>query len=281
MSLINYPFQIGKLYNRQEDIHSRYGGSRQSGISPSADHPYIFIFSGEVGEQYGYQDGYDDEGVFHYTGEGQTGDMEFLRGNKAVRDHIQSRKDLHLFEHLGKGKQYKYLGQFSLIGYNYKTMPDREGQDRQGIVFQLINHDHENADIGQGIPFHNNTNTLKEKRTLAYSAVKTIKQSKSRESKQIYFERNKHIKEYVLARAGGICECCGEPAPFEKQDGSPYLEIHHIGKLADKGMDTPEKIAAITPNCHREIHYGKNGKEIDEKLSKHIVEKERLLNEDD
>ena len=36
----------------------------------------------------GYQDAWSDDGFFHLTGEGQNGDMRFIRGNLATRDRI-------------------------------------------------------------------------------------------------------------------------------------------------------------------------------------------------
>ena len=80
-------FEIGRVYNRRSEIHEPYGGQWQSGISTPRDQPFIFLFTGESGEQYGYEDGWDDNGVFLYTGEGQKGDMEFIGGNRAIRDH--------------------------------------------------------------------------------------------------------------------------------------------------------------------------------------------------
>lgn len=50
-------FVIGKQYSRARDIHDQYGGTRQSGISPSGTHPFIFLFTGDSGEAYGYEDG--------------------------------------------------------------------------------------------------------------------------------------------------------------------------------------------------------------------------------
>ena len=38
-----------------------------------------------------------------YTGEGQRGDMDFVRGNLAIRDHVANGKDLHLFEYVQTG----------------------------------------------------------------------------------------------------------------------------------------------------------------------------------
>jgi 5-methylcytosine-specific restriction protein A len=63
-------FLIGAEYRRQVDIHEKYGGSWQNGISSSRVCPAVFVFTGETGEQYGYRDGFDSAGVFSYSGEG-------------------------------------------------------------------------------------------------------------------------------------------------------------------------------------------------------------------
>ena len=60
-------FVVGESYSRAKDIHDQFGGSRQSGISPSKSHPFIFLFTGDSGETYGYEDGWQkDDGVFHF-----------------------------------------------------------------------------------------------------------------------------------------------------------------------------------------------------------------------
>ncbi|MCS6851676.1 MAG: hypothetical protein NZ700_10975 [Gemmataceae bacterium] len=41
----------------------------------------MFLFTAPGGEQYGYQDGWLSTTQFSYTGEGQVGDMEMVRGN--------------------------------------------------------------------------------------------------------------------------------------------------------------------------------------------------------
>lgn len=43
-------------------------------------------------------------------------------------------------------------------------------------------------------------------------------------------------------------------APFQRKDGTPYLEPHHIQRLADEGPDHPKWVGAVCPSCHREIH---------------------------
>jgi 5-methylcytosine-specific restriction protein A len=80
-------FNRGSIYNRQRDIHTRFGGSFRNGISASAQTPVIFLFTGDSGLAYGYKDR-REEGVFLYTGDGQIGDMDFVRGNRAIRGGI-------------------------------------------------------------------------------------------------------------------------------------------------------------------------------------------------
>lgn len=71
------------------------------------------------------------------------------------------------------------------------------------------------------------------------------------------FRREAAVIAEVLIRAGGKCEGCGKPAPFKKKsDNSPYLEVHHVVRLADHGEDTPENARALCPNCHRREHFG-------------------------
>lgn len=51
-----------------------------------------------------------------------------------------------------------------------------------------------------------------------------------------------------------ICQLCGNPAPFNDNDGQPYLEAHHIRWLSQGGSDTDENVVALCPNCHRKMH---------------------------
>lgn len=74
-------FTIGQEYRRR-DLHTVYGGQRQGGISTPQQFPIVLLFTGESGEQYGYGDTFQADGTFWYTGEGQVGDMEMVRGNE-------------------------------------------------------------------------------------------------------------------------------------------------------------------------------------------------------
>jgi hypothetical protein len=128
------PFIPDHIYNRRRDIHAIYGGNGQSGISPSASYPYIFIFTGSAGTQHGYADRWENNNVFSYTGEGQQGDMEFIRGNLALRDHMLNGKRVFLFEQAGKGF-VKFIAEVEIHEFGFFETHDTSGKVRTGIKF--------------------------------------------------------------------------------------------------------------------------------------------------
>jgi 5-methylcytosine-specific restriction protein A len=76
------------------------------------------------------------------------------------------------------------------------------------------------------------------------------------------YHRDAAVKAWVLQKAGGKCDCCQLPAPFKGSDGEPFLEVHHVRHLAESGPDTVTNAVALCPNCHRELHYGDNSREM-------------------
>jgi 5-methylcytosine-specific restriction enzyme A len=165
-------FELGMLYNRVQDIHEIYDGQRQGGISTPDGAAYVFLFTGETGEQYGYKDGWRPDGLFAYTGEGQRGDMEFVRGNRAIRDHLANGRDLLLFEATNAKGQYRFRGCFACAGWELKTTPDRDGAERQAIVFHLAPvAEVEMAAIDEQVETELAKKSLKELRQLALAAA--------------------------------------------------------------------------------------------------------------
>lgn len=71
-------------------------------------------------------------------------------------------------------------------------------------------------------------------------------------------ERDPRVAAWVRQQAQGKCDCCGKLAPFKNVSDTPFLEVHHIKRLADGGPDTPENAVAVCPNCHRELHHGQH-----------------------
>lgn len=268
-------FVVGKIYDRWPDINVPYGGSRQSGISTSNQTKAIFLFTGDSGEQYGYRDAFDADGVFSYTGEGQIGDMQVTKGNLAITNHAQDGRALHVFESLGRGAGQKYVGEFTYVNHSFQQGPDREGNIRQIIVFHLVpvgkEADDASAEESEEIPLSAPTMDLVEARKRALSAFGANEGSGGKEAKKKLYVRSKAVKDYVLLRSRGECESCHEPAPFMRVDGSPYLEPHHTTRVSDGGLDHPRFVGAICPTCHREIHHGLDGKRRNAELTEYLA----------
>lgn len=89
------------------------------------------------------------------------------------------------------------------------------------------------------------------------------------------FSRDLSVKAWVLKRSNGICEACGESAPFFYSFDLPFLEVHHVRHLADGGSDTTSNAVALCPNCHRRLHYSKDARQYREQLFSKVSELER------
>jgi len=74
----------------------------------------------------------------------------------------------------------------------------------------------------------------------------------------VSFKRSPGVVAWVLDEAKGICEACSGAAPFKKESGEPFLEVHHVKFLSEGGSDSIENAVAVCPNCHRQLHYGKD-----------------------
>ncbi|MBU1356776.1 MAG: HNH endonuclease [Candidatus Edwardsbacteria bacterium] len=72
------------------------------------------------------------------------------------------------------------------------------------------------------------------------------------------YKRDPLVKAWILKSATGKCEKCNKEGPFIKDDGTIYLEAHHLKSLSDGGSDTIDNVLALCPNCHREMHYACN-----------------------
>jgi len=127
-------FIVGKIYKRTE-LHDKYGGQRQGGISTPAKYPFIFLFTGGTGERYGYKDKWQGSNFF-YTGEGQKGNMEFVAGNRAIRDSVNNSEEIHLFKYKKIG-YVEYIGELIYTGYRIEQGSDVEKHSRELIIFEL------------------------------------------------------------------------------------------------------------------------------------------------
>lgn len=128
-------FEVGGLYNRS-DIHDSVGGRRFGRISVPAESDCLLLFASRPDEQVRCADRWTETGELEFLGEGQRGDMAFVRGNEAIRDHHEKCRVLHLFEPAEEAGTCRYAGQFDCVGSRFRSLGQGRGR-RRVIVFRL------------------------------------------------------------------------------------------------------------------------------------------------
>jgi HNH endonuclease len=117
------------------------------------------------------------------------------------------------------------------------------------------------------------TINLEELRRLALLGAKLKLRAKKKTV--AYRNASEAVRRYVLARAKGKCEACGDSSPFITADRQPYLEAHHLTRLADGGPDHPAHVIAVCANCHRKAHFSIDRASFNTGLKKKVSRLER------
>lgn len=234
------------MYRRREEIHGLLGGQTQGGISTPANRPFVILFTGEAGKQHGYSDYWDNEGILHYYGEGQKGDMKDRGGNRAIREHIANNKRLLLFQMMGHGRPYRFLGEFQFISaYEKSGVPDTNGALRRAIVFRLVPVEQEFAPFQNQVAFTPSAEvpihlaatastqivTVRSKQSLFRRRLLTVeKRCRLTGIEDLRFLRASHIKPWAKCVTGD-----------ERVDGNNGLLLSpHADFLFDRGWITFE-----------------------------------------
>ena len=68
------------------------------------------------------------------------------------------------------------------------------------------------------------------------------------------YKRRAKVQALVKKLADYKCEACG--FTFQQENGKPYVEAAHIIPLKDGGPDVPSNVAALCPNCHKQLDLG-------------------------
>lgn len=228
-------FTPGKEYRRKE-LHNQSGGMRQSGIAPSRRVPVVFIFTGETGEQYGYEDEFEEDGTLIYTGEGQIGNMIYDRGNKAIRNHQEDSRELHVFRKENDGL-VTYIGQYTYEESFREPLLDREGNERSAIRFKLRPIEDWELNSPVTLPVGNhNPRRIKSLREQVQRKEKLV-----REMKRLY---------------NNTCQLCDDRRL--QGDDIGYSYVHHIKPLAKEhsGPDIAENVIVLCPNHHDDFDNG-------------------------
>lgn len=271
-------FVRNNIYNRKSDINAIFGGQTQSGIITPRGENVIFLITSPINKKVGYEDKWDGS-IFKYFGSGQKGDMKLSSVNKALATHSENGKTLMLFEQCKGG--LRFIDEMVCCGINTVQNKDIDNKERKAYVFDLIRADDIENDIGGYNSDDESPTDINEARKKAYDAAESpvshqnTNEHDYKRALVIVRKRNNVIKEYISMRANGVCEGCGSPAPFQRRNGAPYLEAHHLHKLSDNGLDSPCNIIALCPNCHRRVHYGCDGDEFNNKLIGVIKQKEQ------
>jgi len=269
---VDSPFELGVAYSKKDVGATLGGGNLQSGIVYGKNRPdLVAIFTGgRHSTVSGYPDDWLSDGSIRYCGQGSRGDQKIAGANKVLADPARTvlvfkRADL---EARAREKLYHFIGEYLVVGHEVISGLESRKSDKL-LIFLL-------APVKKSI-----TSAIPSKLSLDLHALRARAISASRDrvppkpTLTQYRERSRAIREYVLARASGICERCLRPAPFKTAAGSPYLEAHHTRRLADDGPDDILFVAGICANCHREAHLGISKDNFRQELEKRIADKER------
>lgn len=189
--------------------------------------------------------------------------FNFMRSHLQKTGYIPAKND-GLFDNLGqqydrqqlRGRAAKFRRKFRKVcrekGYDYTLYLEKKYDLDEKQTAPIFNFDEIEQKTSEAIK------NFRKKPDLPPPAG-TL-QPQQRKQSVIQYARDPEIRAWVLERAGGRCELCSNKAPFVKEDGAPFLEVHHITQLSHGGPDTLENTVALCPNCHRHLHYGKDRK---------------------
>ncbi|ULQ60284.1 HNH endonuclease [Brucepastera parasyntrophica] len=198
--------------------------------------------------------------ILYYTGMGTVGDQNFdFMQNKTLFNSDSNGITVYLFEVFIE-KEYIFIGKVVLAKPPFlEKQPDRDNRVHTVCIFPVKLNDNKSPLLEESIFEKNLRNREKQIKKLDDNTLFGIAKRgnltpgiRHIETKQ--YERDIAVAEYAKRIAKGICQLCGEKAPFNKKDGEPYLETHHIDWLSEGGSDTINNTTALCPNCHAKMH---------------------------
>ena len=197
---------------------------------------------------------------------GKTGDQTLTSQSRTLAESDLNGVEVHLFEVLHP-TQYIYHGVVSLAGKPYQEdQTDEDGVMRKVWMSPVKPATPISVDLAAYQSYAEAQQKQAEKLSddaLARHVKGTEKQKAAqRDVTSSVYVRDPYVAEYAKRRAKGICQLCGQPAPFWDQKGRPYLESHHIEWLSQGGADTTDNTVALCPNCHKKMHIVNNPEDV-------------------
>lgn len=97
---------------------------------------------------------------------------------------------------------------------------------------------------------------------------------------QTAFVRDPKVHAAVVVLSGGHCDACGDIG-YELDDGSLFLEVHHVLPLSEGGPDVVSNAVAVCETCHGKLHKWKEREGLHKKLFKTVSRLKRYSATDD
>lgn len=257
-----HPFHAGREYPRSELLAFLGSKQQQSGVLWGSESPGCLIVTsgGRHGAKAGYSDERLHDGSWWYFGQGSTGNH--CLENPANARLASGRHTILLFstreptaaevrERGNYQKLFAFQGMFNVCAH--ETVTPQKGPRKGDRLLRFLL-----APVATDV----STIALVAPEVLDLAALRNrLAVQSGRGVPRLgltvieYRQRSELVRRYALLRARGMCEACGAPPPFVDDHGNGFLEVHHIFRLADDGVDEPGNVAAVCPNCHRRAHY--------------------------
>lgn len=259
------PPQLGDSFANRTAVYEAFGGNKVSGIIRFPGDSVVNIFSDAQGP-------YSDDApstthTFGYRGEGLNGPQRVEKAGNAYLEEARIEGQAARYWYRPQGGNFSFVTWVAVLG---RAWVDGIGQDklpRPEIEWVL-----------QAVPAADSSAWPQEVRSAweeLRSAGTGTSTSPEAQPKSSYsdlvqrvenrgqkrrtsgvvradYPRSAAARRAVLLRSEGQCEgwcCTGMPAELNRQ-GNPILDVDHIKDLALGGLDHPENMVALCPNCH-------------------------------
>lgn len=246
------------------DLHDIFGVGNMGGMRRSQKNNLLLIVSDHTKSF--YEDKWYGD-VLYYTGMGKFGDQQLTSQNKTLAESNKNGVAIYLCEVLESGK-YIFHGRVQLVQEPFQEdQKDSEGSLHKVWIFPVKVVDSNDSIDKEILDRYEATKEQTAKGMSEEELRQTAKEHSGKKSSyrsvsSTTYVRDPYIAEYAKNRAKGICQLCGQRAPFNDKDGKPYLESHHIIWLSKGGDDSIENTVALCPNCHRKMHVIADEKDV-------------------
>lgn len=189
-----------------------------------------------------------------------------------LKRYIKMRKELYTFTHPECKYRFYILDLDQNIIPTYKQIPNSQGNKYYDFnelidkeVYESIKYNDEQDKklidniVSTYIDVFND---------LTYTGGPVDKPKLIEYSSKKAYKRNLQVAINALAMAHYKCEINSSHESFtRKRDGLKYMEPHHLIPMAfqykyEHSIDIEENIVSLCSNCHNEIHYGINAKDL-------------------